>query len=123
MYELTVSFRFGAAHCLEEYEGKCENLHGHNWRVDVSVSTEQLDKQGLAIDFRIIKELTNGVIDQLDHTFLNENHFLKGLNPTSENIARRIFEELRKPLADKGGTLARVTVWESEDSLAAYFES
>ncbi len=120
MYELKVTFKFGAAHLLNDYKGKCENLHGHNWKVEVIVTAAELDKSGLAIDFRDIKTLTNGVIDKLDHTFLNDNPLLQGLNPSSENIARRIFEEIEQPLAGKGVKLARVTVWESDDACAAY---
>jgi 6-pyruvoyltetrahydropterin/6-carboxytetrahydropterin synthase len=122
MYELRVSFGFGAAHRLEEYGGKCENLHGHNWKVEIEVTAGELDSRGLAIDFRELKTLAREVIDKLDHTFLNENPLLKGLNPSSENIARRIFEELKQPLAGRGVKLSRVTAWESEDACAAYME-
>lgn len=122
MYELMIETHFSAAHQLRGYRGKCENLHGHNWRVQVTVSSEDLNGIGLAIDFHELKELTVEVLKNLDHSFLNDVFPFTELNPSSENIAKWIHESLRKKLNGKEVSLSAVTVWESDSASATYFE-
>lgn len=122
MYEVTVKKTFSAAHLLREIGGKCEELHGHNFTVEVSAAAETLDDEGLLIDFRTLKRWTEEVLERLDHKFLNELDYFKKRNPSSEQIARylydRIDERARKEKAH--AHLSRITVWESENSRATY---
>ena len=120
MYELTVESGFSAAHRLRNYRGKCENLHGHNWRVEVTIGSNQLDNKGMVIDFRKIKEKLGRVLDGLDHTYLNELSEFKKINPTSENIAGYIYSRLKKLIMGKKITVKKVSVWETKDSSATY---
>ena len=120
MFELNIKKEFSSAHRLREYRGKCEALHGHNWRVEVSLASGKLDKIGMVMDFKKVKEALNGVLSKLDHTYLNELGFFKKINPTSENIARYIFDDLKKRI--KGVKVAGVTVWETDSSAATYSE-
>jgi len=122
MYELMIESQFSAAHQLRSYKGKCENLHGHNWRVQVTVSSENLNDIGLAIDFHELKELTVEVLKNLDHSFLNDVFPFTELNPSSENIAKWVYETLRKRMSEKDVSLSSVTVWESDSASATYFE-
>lgn len=120
MYQASIQTHFSAAHLLRNYKGKCENLHGHNWKVEVTVATETLDETGMAIDFTILKQKTNSIIKQLDHKYLNEiPQFLK-INPSSENIAAYIFSKLKEALSDTTVTLTKVSVWESDTSKSSY---
>ena len=120
MYHASIQTQFSAAHLLRKYKGKCENLHGHNWKVEVTVSTETLDEAGMAIDFTLLKQKTNDIIKQLDHKYLNEIPYFKNTNPSSENIAAYIFNLLKKKLGDTTVKLTKVSVWESENSMASY---
>lgn len=122
MYELMIESQFSAAHQLRSYKGKCEKLHGHNWRVQVTVSSEDLNDIGLAIDFNELKELTVEVLKNLDHSFLNDVFPFTELNPSSENIAKWVYETLRKKISEKDVSLSSVTVWESDAASATYFE-
>ena len=119
VYTLTVRTSFAAAHRLREYDGNCERLHGHNWQVEVSVSSEQLDDRGIALDFRVIKAAVNDLLSGLDHRYLNEVPPFDRLNPSSENLARYLFDEMEKNVPPPA-RIARVTVWESEDARADY---
>lgn len=118
MYEVMVKSSFSAAHRLRNYKGKCENLHGHNCRVEVTVSSDRLDKRGLLLDFKMLKNKLNSVLKRLDHTYLNQLPYFKKANPTSENIAKFIYEMLKK----SGIRPKRVSVWESDMSCATYIE-
>ncbi len=120
MYELTVESGFSAAHRLRDYQGKCENLHGHNWTVEVTIGSKQLDNRGMVIDFGKIKEKLGRVLDRLDHTYLNELSEFKKINPTSENIAGYIYSRLKNLIRGKKITVKRVSVWETKDSSATY---
>jgi len=120
MYRLTILTQFAAAHNLINYQGDCENLHGHNWKVEVTVAAKQLDKAGLGIDFKILKRETNQVLDQLDHKYLNDLAPFKEVSPSSENIARFLFEELIRMFTTENVTVEKVTVWESEKACASY---
>jgi len=119
MWELTVIGRFAAAHSLREFKGKCEDLHGHNWRVEAAVAGDELDQAGLVMDFGELKVLMNRVLDTLDHKHLNEVPPFDRLNPSSELIAKHIYDEMAKDLP-AGVAMSRVSAWESEDSRATY---
>jgi 6-pyruvoyltetrahydropterin/6-carboxytetrahydropterin synthase len=120
MYRLTIHTHFAAAHNLINYQGDCENLHGHNWKVEVTVAARQLDKAGLGIDFKLLKKETNRILDQLDHTYLNELAPFRELSPSSENIARYLFEELGKAFNNDNVTVEKINVWESDNACASY---
>lgn len=122
MYELTIESHFSAAHQLREYKGKCEKLHGHNWRVQVTVSSETLNEIGIAIDFNELKKIANKCVSALDHSFLNDVFPFTEINPSSENIAKWLYDTIKKRAADKNTSLASVTVWESESASATYYE-
>jgi 6-pyruvoyltetrahydropterin/6-carboxytetrahydropterin synthase len=123
MYHLTIQTHFAAAHNLLNYQGDCENLHGHNWKVEVTVKAENLDKAGLGIDFKILKKKTNVIMDRLDHKYLNDLEMFKGTSPSSEHISRYIFEALTEEMSDDGVTVERITVWESDNACASYTQS
>lgn len=120
MYELKIEDSFAAAHRLRGYRGQCEDLHGHNWKVEVVVRADRLDDIGLAMDFHELKAETKRVLDLLDHTYLNDLPAFAELNPSSENIARFLFTELQKSLEREGLWMHRVTAWESEKACASY---
>ncbi|MBU2550497.1 MAG: 6-carboxytetrahydropterin synthase QueD [Proteobacteria bacterium] len=121
MYELKVVSGFGAAHHLRNFYGKCEDLHGHNWKVEVYVTSEDLDQAELVMDFGLIKKHLAEVIEDLDHKYLNDLEFFKVRNPSSENIARFIYEGLAPRIQAGGARLSRVSAWESETSCATYW--
>ncbi len=118
---LKVIDSFSAAHFLREYQGVCENLHGHNWRVELEVVGEELDKTGLLVDFKFLKTVLKEVLDVIDHKLINDIPPFDKLNPSSENIAKFIFQEvgLRLPKSVK---VKAVSVWESDKACATYFE-
>jgi 6-pyruvoyltetrahydropterin/6-carboxytetrahydropterin synthase len=120
MYRLTIQTSFAAAHNLLQYQGDCENLHGHNWKVDVTVVARDLDKSGLGIDFKILKAETRRLLETLDHKYLNDLPMFKGVSPSSENIARYLFEELGRILNNANVTVSLVNVWESDFACASY---
>jgi 6-pyruvoyltetrahydropterin/6-carboxytetrahydropterin synthase len=118
MHEIKIRSDFAAAHNLRNYRGKCENLHGHNWNIEAVFAYESLDKDGMAVDFRDAKALLNDAIAGLDHRYLNETGVFKRLNPTSENIAKYIFDNIKK----KDRHILSVSVWENSTSCATYKE-
>jgi len=122
MFELVVYTHFSSAHNLRGYQGKCEELHGHNWKVGVKLGSETLDHLGMVIDFKIIKQKLNDIIQQLDHKYLNHTPPFNDINPSSENIAFYIYQELKKKIDKSRIKLIKVTVWESDDSSASYSE-
>ncbi len=119
-YELKIETSFAAAHNLLNYCGQCENLHGHNWKIEVVIRGDTLDQSGMLLDFKILKEEVNAILDRLDHTYLNENPAFAGRSPSSELIARHIFTTLEKGLDGRGVTVTKVVAWESERAAAAY---
>ena len=119
MFEVSVQQTFAAAHALRGYKGKCENLHGHNYRVEVTVEGEALNNIGLLADFVDIKRALKVLIDRLDHTNLNETAPFDVRNPSAENIAQYLATDLKTGL-DEGVRIARVTVWETDTSVAVY---
>lgn len=120
MFELKILTHFAAAHQLQMVAKKCENLHGHNWKIEVCVAGERLNDAGVLIDFGELKVHVKEIIDRLDHKFLNELNLFSG-PPSSENIAVYIAETLEKELASKKIRVNRVTTWESEDACATYY--
>jgi 6-pyruvoyltetrahydropterin/6-carboxytetrahydropterin synthase len=122
MYELMIESQFSAAHQLRGYKGKCEGLHGHNWRIQVTVSSDKLNDVGMAMDFHDLKAMTNEVISSLDHSFLNEVFPFTEKNPSSENIAKWIYDLIKKKIRKKQCNMSSVTVWENETSSATYYE-
>jgi 6-pyruvoyltetrahydropterin/6-carboxytetrahydropterin synthase len=122
MYELTVEVGFAAAHQLRGYMGDCENMHGHNWRVHITVSAERLNDIDIAVDFRELKAIAREVVSPLDHAFLNDVFPFTEKNPSSENIAKWIFDSMKKKINNEDVRISAVTVWESENSSASYYE-
>jgi 6-pyruvoyltetrahydropterin/6-carboxytetrahydropterin synthase len=118
MYKVKVEGDFSSAHSLRGYKGKCESLHGHNWKVEVEVWAEALGKIGMVVDFKLLKKRLKGILEELDHTHINGLGYFKKVNPTSENIAKYIYDRLNK--TEPG--VNSVTVWESENSAATYSE-
>lgn len=121
MYEITIESMFSAAHHLNNYHGLCENLHGHNWLVKATVGCETLDAAGLGIDFRILKAKVKEILNEFDHKDLNAVLDPLKINPSSENIARYIFEKLELSLAGWNGVVRRIEVYETPGCVAAYF--
>ena len=121
MFELKIVTSFSAAHQLREFQGACEQLHGHNWKLEVYVAGEDLNKVGVVLDFKILKGHVKEILDTLDHKFLNELPTFKDHNHSSENIARYVAQELAQRLEDPQIKISRVTAWESENACATYY--
>jgi len=120
MYHLTIHTYFAAAHNLMNYQGDCENLHGHNWKIEVTVAASELDKSGIAVDFKILRGETRKLLESLDHKYLNDLPMFQGVSPSSENIARFLFDELSTRLNSANTSVERVNVWESDYACASY---
>jgi len=120
MYEVMVEGSFSAAHNLRGYGKKCEKLHGHNWKVIVGIRGAKLDSCGMLIDFRDVKDYLEKTIEKLDHKYLNEISPFKVTNPTSENIARFIYNDLKFHLKGSHYRVSKVTVWESDTASVTY---
>jgi 6-pyruvoyltetrahydropterin/6-carboxytetrahydropterin synthase len=120
MYEVTIINTFSAAHLLAEIGGKCEELHGHNFKVEVTVAASELNSEGIAIDFRLVKKWLKDILDEMDHQHLNDLPFFKGKNPSSENIAHFIYKSLQPPAKTQNVKVLRVKVWESENAAVTY---
>lgn len=121
MFELKILAHFSAAHQLKMVAEKCENLHGHNWKIEVCVGGKELNDAGVLIDFGELKDHLSEIMERLDHKFLNElDYFDDRFPPSSENIARFIAEELQNKIKTSGVSVTRVTAWESEKACATY---
>lgn len=120
MYELRVITRFAAAHRLAMVGSKCENLHGHNWKIEVFLTGNRLNDAGVLMDFGDIKALLRDIIGRLDHQFLNELLIFAGRQPSSERIAAFVAEELQKAIGGPSVRVSRVSAWESDDACATY---
>jgi len=121
MFEVTIEETFAAGHALRNYHGKCENVHGHNYRCQVTVQGEQLDSVGLLVDFVELKRVVHSVLDRLDHQWLNEYAPFDVLNPSAENISKYIYDEILQGLGAKQGVrLAQVKLWETDTASAIY---
>lgn len=118
MFELMVEDTFDSAHALRGYQGSCENLHGHTWKVQIFLQGDKLNNIGIMHDFRDIKADLSKIMEKFDHKNLNDLPEFKVDNPSSENLARAIFIELKKTLPQ----LAKSTVWESPNTWASYYE-
>ena len=121
MFEITIEETFAAGHALRNYRGKCENVHGHNYRCQVTVTGEQLDHIGLLVDFVELKKVVHGVLDRLDHTWLNEFPPFDVLNPSAENMAKYIYDEVTAGLQGRDGVkIGQVRLWETDTARATY---
>jgi 6-pyruvoyltetrahydropterin/6-carboxytetrahydropterin synthase len=120
MYEITVELDFDAAHALRGYQGKCENLHGHRFKVAATVKGSKLNEIGLAYDFTLLKKQLGEILSKYDHTNLNDVAPFTQINPSSENIAVTIYRELEKKLAQAPVALDNIEVWESPQSRVIY---
>jgi 6-pyruvoyltetrahydropterin/6-carboxytetrahydropterin synthase len=121
MFEVTIEETFAAGHALRNYHGKCENVHGHNYRCQVTVEGEQVDQIGLLVDFVELKRVVHSVLDRLDHVWLNDFPPFDTLNPSAENIAKYIHDEVLAGLGNREGVrLAFVKLWETDTSSATY---
>jgi len=125
MYEVTVEDTFAAGHYLRNYKGKCENPHGHNYRVQVTLAGRELDQAGLLLDFKDLKQVMKHVVDYLDHQMMNDLEPFTTLNPSAENLAKYFFEQTNQRLQQQTAgrvEIKRVTIWETETSIATYYE-
>lgn len=122
LYEVKIITDFAAAHNLRNFRGKCENLHGHNWKVEVVLRGRDLDESGVLIDFGEVKRVTRDLLFELDHRYLNDIPFFQSNNPSSENIARYLFQRLAERLGGKALWLTRVSAWESDNACATYID-
>jgi len=121
MYELKIITHFSAAHRLENFYGKCEALHGHNWKVEIYLVGDRLDDAGLLKDFGEVKARAHEILQEIDHKYLNELPPFTRQNPSSENLARYLFERLAAALDSDRVKVSKVSVWESETSCASFF--
>ncbi len=122
VFEMVVASHFSAAHFLKGYAGDCAGIHGHNWVVEVHVRRRELDEIGIGIDFRDIKKTLEAALKELDHTCLNDLPPFVDQNPTSENIARHLYRELRAGLNREGISISRIKVSETPGAAAFYWE-
>lgn len=120
MYEVEIITGFCAAHRLRDYKGKCERLHGHNYRVHVTARASSPGQGGMVMDFGDLKAAANSVIEQLDHTFLNDVKPFDEIEPSAENIAAYLFREIAQALSNRGEMLYSVSIYESDTSRAAF---
>ncbi|MGA2146789.1 MAG: 6-carboxytetrahydropterin synthase QueD [Bryobacteraceae bacterium] len=121
MFEVTIEESFSAGHALRNYHGKCENVHGHNYRCQVTLTGEELDEIGLLVDFVALKKAVHAVIDRLDHQWLNDLPPFDKLNPSAENIARYIHDEVKTGLQIPAGVrIESVKLWETDTCSATY---
>ena len=122
MYTLTTMVEFSSAHTLVGHSGPCKKMHGHNWKVEVEITGEKLDKIGMVVDFKEIRKATNLVVDELDHEFLNNLEPFLEDNPTAENIARYIFTKLSEEFSNKNVKVNSIKLWETDKSAVSYKE-
>ena len=120
MYEVTIIKSFSAAHILSQVGGKCEELHGHNFKVELVLGAPVLNQSGLLIDFRLVKKWLSEILEELDHKHLNEIPCFAGINPSAENVARYIAEKIAPAAKEARVKVTRVKVWESENAAVTY---
>lgn len=123
MFEVEIISGFAAAHRLRDYKGKCERLHGHNYRVHVRVRSGALGSGGMIIDFGDLKKITADILERLDHAYLNDIPPFDRLEPSAENLAAHIFDQIDRELHTRGGggILHSISVWESDTAVATYY--
>ena len=125
MYEVTVEAGFSSGHYLRNYKGKCENPHGHNYKIRVTLAGAELDKAGLLLDFKLLKQVLRPVIERIDHQMLNDLEPFTVLNPSAENLAKYFYDQTNAQLAEMPGGRVRVkdsTIWETDTTTATYYE-
>jgi 6-pyruvoyltetrahydropterin/6-carboxytetrahydropterin synthase len=125
MFEVTVEAGFSSGHYLRNYQGKCENPHGHNYKIFVTLIGEELDETGLLLDFKLLKHLLRPVVDYLDHQMINDLKPFNELNPSAENLARYFYQQTAQQLSDMTAGRVRVkdaTIYETDTSFARYYE-
>ena len=122
MYTVKIITDFSAAHSLRDYPGVCSRVHGHNWKVEVEVSVNKLDKIGMGIDFRDLKKATNDLIEVLDHRNINDIEPFDTVNPTAENISAYFYQGLSAKLNDERTRVKAVTIWETDRACVRYTE-
>ena len=123
MFEVTIEETFAAGHALRNYRGKCENVHGHNYRCQVTLEGDQLDSIGLLVDFVEMKRVVHGVLDRMDHQWLNDFTPFDVLNPSAENMAKYIYDEIKAGLGVREGVrVGAVKLWETDTASATYRE-
>ena len=122
LYTLKIVTDFASAHTLRDYPGDCSRMHGHNWKVEVEVKSQQLDAVGMGIDFKEIKQATRDITGRLDHRYLNELEPFTTSNPTAENIAAYLFKELGQQLNGDSVQVSAITLWETERACVRYTE-
>lgn len=122
LYTLKILTEFAAAHSLRNYPGDCARLHGHNWKVEVEVTARELDKLGIAIDFKTIKAVARDVCNELDHRYLNELAPFDRINPTAENLAAHIYRRMGEKINDQRVRVHAITIWETDRASVRYTE-
>jgi len=120
MYQITIETHFSSAHRLRQYDGECERLHGHNWKVQISVASEVINDIGMVMDFKDLKGVIKPLIEKLDHHYLNEIPPFTELNPTTENIAKYLFDEFSNVINTDLIKVTKVEIWESPTCSASY---
>jgi 6-pyruvoyltetrahydropterin/6-carboxytetrahydropterin synthase len=120
MFEVSVEQTFAAGHALRNYHGKCENVHGHNYRVQITMAGPNLDHTGLLVDFVEVKNLMNGVVDYLDHQFINDLPPFDTINPSAENIAKYFYDRVAAGLSPGDVRISEVRIWETDNCAAVY---
>ena len=121
MFEVTIEETFAAGHALRNYHGKCENVHGHNYRCQVTMEGSDVDENGLLVDFVELKKVVHSVLDRLDHQWLNDFPPFNVINPSAENIAKYIFDEVNSGLGTRPNSrLGQVRLWETDTAFAVY---
>lgn len=121
MFEITIEETFAAGHALRNYHGRCENVHGHNYRCQVTVEGEELDENGLLVDFVELKQAVHGVLDRMDHQWLNDFAPFDKVNPSAENLARYIYEQVSGALQPRAGLrVGWIKLWETDTASAVY---
>lgn len=121
MFDIFIKTHFAGAHHLRDYPGDCEKPHGHNWKVEVTVRATALDRYGMGIDFKVLKKIVNTAVDKLDHRDLNTLTYFQDRNPSSEHIARFIYDEVKPQLAGDHYSLYSVTVLETDNQGLTYY--
>ena len=121
-YTLKIVTDFASAHTLRDYPGDCSRMHGHNWKTEVEVIASKLDQTGMVIDFKDIKHATRQITNELDHRYLNDLEPFKQINPTAENIAAYIYQQLCRQLNAEHIKVSAVTLWETERACVRYTE-
>lgn len=122
VFEIYIKTHFAASHTLRGYAGNCAHLHGHNWHIELFVRCRRLDDLGIGVDFRVLKEKVNDILEDLDHRHLNDLPMFAQENPTSEAVARYLYRRLSEKLNDERVSVARVRVSETQDTGAFYWE-